>query len=119
MKPHHAAGMTCARARASKGTSMANVSVTYQQLHDQAVKLANGRQEIESQLTTLKSQVDQLVAEGFVTDASSKAFQASYEEFTQGASKTIAGLDGMSNYLKTAAQTFQDVDSQLANALNH
>lgn len=98
---------------------MANVNVTYQELHDQAVKLANGRQEIENQLSTLKGQVEALVAEGFVTDSSSKAFQQSYEEFTQGATRTIAGLDGMSTYLKTAAQTFQDVDSQLANALNH
>jgi WXG100 family type VII secretion target len=98
---------------------MANVNVTYQSLHDQAVKLANGRQEIENQLSALKSQVDALVAEGFVTDAASKSFQNSYEEFTQGATKTIHGLDGMSSYLKTAAQTFQDVDQQLASALNH
>ncbi len=98
---------------------MANVNVTYQQLHDQAVKLNNGRQEIENQLAALKAQVEHLVADGFVTDSSSKAFQASYDEFTQGATKTIHGLDGMANYLKTAAQTFQDVDQQLANALNH
>lgn len=97
---------------------MANVNVTYQQLHDQAVKLANGRQEIETQLAQLKSQVEALVRDGFVTDSSSRAFQASYDQFTQGATKTIEGLDGMANYLKTAAQTFQDVDQQLANALN-
>lgn len=97
---------------------MANVNVTYQQLQEQATKLANGRQEIENQLATLKSQVEALVADGFVTDSASKAFQGSYEEFTQGATKTISGLDGMANYLKTAAQTFQDVDQQLANALN-
>ena len=97
---------------------MANVNVTYQQLHDQATKLNNGRVEIENQLTALKAQVDALVAEGFVTDAASKSFQQSYETFTKGASETISGLEGMAGYLTQAAQTFQDVDSQLANALN-
>ncbi len=97
---------------------MANVNVTYQQLHDQAVKLNNGRQEIENQLASLKAQVEHLVADGFVTDSSSKAFQTSYDTFTKGAKETIQGLDGMATYLKTAAQTFQDVDQQLANALN-
>ena len=97
---------------------MSNVRVTYQQLQDQAVKLSNGRQEIESQLAALKSQVESLVQDGFVTDSSSVAFQQSYDEFTTGATQTINGLDGMAAYLKTAAQTFQDVDQQLANALN-
>jgi WXG100 family type VII secretion target len=96
---------------------MANVNVTYQQMHDQAVKLVNGKKEIEDNLAALKRQVDTLVAEGFVTDASSKSFQNSYEEFTSGANKTIAGLDGMADYLKKAADAFQDVDTQLASAL--
>lgn len=97
---------------------MANVKVSYQQLNDQAVKLNNARQEIETQLAALKNQVQSLVSDGFVTDSSSVAFQQSYDEFTTGATKTINGLDGMANYLKTAAQTFQDVDQQLAQALN-
>lgn len=97
---------------------MANVNVTYQQLQDQATKLANGRTEIENQLNSLKNQVDALVSEGFVTDSASKSFQTSYESFTKGAAETIRGLDGMSTYLKTAAQTFQDADQQLASALN-
>ena len=97
---------------------MANVNVTYQQLQDQATKLANARTEIEGQLSALKSQVDSLVAEGFVTDTASKSFQSSYDEFTRGAKDTIDGLDGMAKYLNTAAQTFQDADTQLANALN-
>ena len=57
------------------------------------------------------------VADGYVTDSSSKNFQASYEEFTQGAKKTIEGLDGMASYLNQAAATFRDADTQLASAL--
>ncbi len=96
---------------------MANVNVTYQQMRDAASKLDNGRIEIDNMLGQLKSLVDSLVAEGYVTDSSSKSFQGSYEEFTTGANNTIAGLEGMAEYLNKAAQTFQDADTQLASAL--
>jgi WXG100 family type VII secretion target len=96
---------------------MANVNVTYQQMQDAASRLTNGRQEIDSMLGQLKAQIDQLVADGYVTDRSSKQFQSSYEEFNTGARNMIEGLDGMAKYLQTAAQTFQDADTQLASAL--
>mgnify|MGYP000108938921 CR=1 FL=1 len=96
---------------------MANVNVTYQQMEDAAGRLTNGRTEIDGMLGQLKSLVDQLVAEGYVTDSSSKSFQASYDEFTTGAKNTIAGLDGMAQYLNQAATTFRDADTQLASSL--
>ena len=96
---------------------MANVNVTYQDMNAAGDKLVQGRQEIETQLTQLKRLVDELVSAGYVTDASSKQFQASYEEFNTGVTKTIEGLNGMGQYLKTAAQTFQDADTQLASSL--
>jgi WXG100 family type VII secretion target len=96
---------------------MANVNVTYQQMEDAAGRLTNGRTEIDGMLGQLQSLVEQLVADGYVTDSSSKNFQASYDEFTQGAKKTIEGLDGMAQYLNQAAATFRDADTQLASAL--
>ena len=96
---------------------MANVNVTYQQMEDAAGRLTNGRTEIDGMLGQLQSLVEQLVADGYVTDSSSKNFQASYDEFTQGAKKTIEGLDGMAAYLNQAAATFRDADTQLAGAL--
>ena len=96
---------------------MANVNVTYQQMEEAADRLTNGRTEIDGMLGQLQSLVEQLVADGYVTDSSSKNFQASYEEFTQGAKKTIEGLDGMASYLNQAAATFRDADTQLASAL--
>lgn len=96
---------------------MANLNVTYQDMNAAGDKLVAGRQELESQLTQLKRLVDELVSAGYVTDSSSKQFQASYENFNSGVTKTIEGLNGMGQYLKTAAQTFQDADTQLANSL--
>ena len=60
---------------------------------------------------------DTLVAEGFVTDQSSKAFESSYQEFNDGINKTVAGLEGLSGFLTKAASTFRDSDSGLAQGL--
>ncbi len=97
---------------------MSNLNVTYDEMHDAAAKLRAGRSEIEAQLSRLKSMVDGLVSGGYVTDKSSKAFQASYEEFNTGVSKTIEGLEGMGEYLTQAAKALADTDEQLAAALN-
>lgn len=97
---------------------MANLNVTYDEMHDAANRLRIGRQEIEAQLSRLKSMVDGLVSGGYVTDKSSKAFQTSYEEFNTGVTKTIEGLDGMGEYLTQAAKALADTDEQLAAALN-
>ena len=97
---------------------MANVNVTYDEMRSAGDRLVNGRHEIEQSLSQLKQLVDNLVSGGYVTDSSSKQFQASYDEFNTGIGKVLEGLDGMGNYLKTAAQTFQDADTQLASALN-
>lgn len=96
---------------------MANVNVTYQQMHEAAGRLSNGRHEIEASLSQLKGLVDQLVDQGYVTDSSSVQFGHAYTEFTAGARAAIGGLEAMAGYLTTAARTFQDVDAQLAGAL--
>lgn len=97
---------------------MANVNVTYEEMQTQASKLNAARQSIEDQLAQLKNEVASLVAGGFVTDAASGQFAQSFDEFNQGASQTIQGLDGMANYLNKAAQAFQNVDSELARSLS-
>jgi WXG100 family type VII secretion target len=97
---------------------MSNLNVTYEEMHSAASQLKAGRAEIEGQLSKLKSMVDGLVAGGYVTDKSSKAFQTSYEEFNTGVNKTIEGLDGMGEYLSQAAKALQDTDEQLASALS-
>ena len=96
---------------------MPNVNVTYADMQSAAKQLQAGEQQIESDLTRLKKLVDNLVAGGYITDSSSKQFEASYTEFNTGATKMIQGLNGMGQYLDAAAKAFQDTDTQLANAL--
>jgi WXG100 family type VII secretion target len=82
-----------------------------------AKQLQSGEAQIESDLGRLKKLVDNLVAGGYVTDSSSKQFEASYTEFNTGATKMIQGLNGMGQYLDAAAKAFGETDTQLAHAL--
>lgn len=96
---------------------MPNLNVTYADMNDGATKLRSGKDEIDQNLQQMKARVDDLVSNGYVTDQSSPAFQNAYQEFNDGATKTIEGLTAISSYLDKAAQSLQDTDSQLANAI--
>ena len=96
---------------------MANVNVTYADMQSAANQLRSGESQIEGDLAKLKKLIDNLVASGYVTDASSKQFEASYTEFNTGATKMIQGLTGMGQYLNAAAKAFAETDTQLAAAL--
>ena len=96
---------------------MPNVNVTYADMQSAANQLKAGQQQITSDLARLKSLIDNLVASGYVTDSSSKRFEASYTEFNTGATRMIEGLTSMGQYLDTAARTFQETDAQLAASL--
>jgi WXG100 family type VII secretion target len=94
-----------------------NVNVTYTEMQSAARQLQAGEQAIEGDLSKLKRLVDNLVAGGYVTDASSRQFEASYTQFNTGATKMIQGLNGMGQYLDAAVKAFQETDSQLAASL--
>lgn len=96
---------------------MANLNVTYGDMTNAATQLTNGEHQISSDLDRLQSLITNLVASGFVTDQASKAFDDSYQQFTNGAKQMMQGLDGMANYLNKAASTMQDTDTQLASAI--
>ncbi len=96
---------------------MPNVNVTYAEMQAAARQLQAGEQTIEGDLARLKHLVDNLVAGGYVTDTSSKHFEAPYTQFHTGATKMIQGLTGMGQYLDTAVRAFHDTDTQLAASL--
>ncbi len=97
-----------------KGETMANINVSYQEITGNADRLVAGRDEINSTLAKLQSQIASLTAAGFTTDKSSGAFADAYNRFTSGARNTIGGLDDLAQFLRTTAQTLQEVDASLA-----
>lgn len=96
---------------------MANMNVTYDQMHTAAQRLRSGQSEIEANLQNLRQLVAQLVQDGFTTSRASGAFDASYTEFSTGATKTIQGIEGMATFLDKAAEALRSTDEQLASSL--
>ncbi len=96
---------------------MPNVNFTYAEMRSAVRQLQAGEQTIEGDLSKLKRLVGNLVAGGYVTDTSSKQFEASYTQFNTGATKMIQGLNGMSQYLDAAVKAFHETDAQLAASL--
>lgn len=92
----------------------ANVNVTYQDMRNAAGDLRRGKIDITDDLSALKAKVQDLVANGYVTDTSSKQFDTSYTDFDTGLTKVLDGLDGMADYLDRAAKTFEDADTSLS-----
>ncbi|PZU41012.1 MAG: WXG100 family type VII secretion target [Microbacterium sp.] len=96
---------------------MSNLNVTYDQMHQAAGRLRQGQAEIEANLQQLRQLVAQLVQDGFTTTRASGAFDASYTEFSTGATKTVQGIDGMATFLDKAAEALRTTDEQLASQL--
>jgi len=96
---------------------MPNLNVTYAEMQSAASQLKSGEAQIEADLARLKRLIDSLVASGYVTDTSSKRFEASYTEFNSGATRMVQGLTGMGQYLDSAARAFSETDTQLAASL--
>ena len=96
---------------------MANLNVTYDQMQSAATRLRNGQNDLQTKLNELRSLVQQLVQNGVTTSRASGAFDTAYQEFTQGATRTIQGIDGMADYLNKAAQALQQTDEQLAQSI--
>ena len=61
--------------------------------------------------------IDGLVASGFVTDLASGKFHQSYEQWNTGARNVMAGLEGMSSFLRTAVAQHQQLDQQLSSSV--
>ncbi|MBZ4020021.1 MULTISPECIES: WXG100 family type VII secretion target [Streptomyces] len=90
-----------------------DLDVTYEDMRAAAKKMNREKERIEEKLQDLKSYIDGLLENGFVTRSASKKFGQDFEEFKQGMSKTNEGLDGLAQYLEKAADSFENLDSEL------
>ncbi len=96
---------------------MANITVTYDDLRAAADQLVSGQSDIDARLADLKAYIDTLVSGGYVTSASSGAFQEQYTTFTTSSQQAISALEGLSQFLRSAAETLQQTDEALAAAI--
>lgn len=98
---------------------MANINVTFDEMKSAAGQLQNGKDEINNKLTELSNLIDNLIASGYVTDLSSVAFNDSFDQFITGLRSGVDALDGMAQFLISAADSMQETDQSLANAIKN
>jgi len=96
---------------------MTNVNITYSELTDAATFMDTQRGVITDALTLLQNRVTLLTSEGFRTDQASGQYEDSYNQLNTGISQAVGGLEGMAGFLRSVAQTYSTVDSQLAAGL--
>ncbi|ARQ70532.1 WXG100 family type VII secretion target [Streptomyces marincola] len=96
---------------------MSDINVTYDEMRTAGDRLVSEYETMDAKLEELQSFIDGLVSDGYVTSRSSRAFDESYREFTQGAKKVLEGLQGMGQFLKTAADAMEETDTGLESAI--
>lgn len=96
---------------------MPDFKATYSDMEAVGSRLQSQAAEIEQGLQGLLRLVDQLVSSGFVTDAASPAFQASYQEITKGGMQVMQGINGLGKFLHVTVSGTQQLDQQLAQQL--
>lgn len=96
---------------------MANLNVTYDDLRETAQRLIAGKDELHQKLAELSNAVQTLTANGYQAEHSSAAYRDSFEQFTAGTRSAIDGLDGLSKFLVSAADSLQQTDEGLASAI--
>jgi WXG100 family type VII secretion target len=96
---------------------MANINVTYDQMRDAAGRLVAGKDDITAKLTEMSQLVDNLVASGYVTDQSSRAFDETFDKYIMNTKGAMDALDGLSQFLIKAADAMQETDTGLAGSI--
>lgn len=90
---------------------MPDVRADYEHMTQVANMLNQYHGDITEKLTQLKSAVDNLVSEGYVTDVSSKKFEEGYNEFNSGVTQTLEGMNELSRFLTTKIHQLQEADA--------
>ncbi|NYF11325.1 WXG100 family type VII secretion target [Leifsonia sp. AK011] len=96
---------------------MSNINVSYDSINNAAGRLEQGRDDLTTKMQELNTLINQLVGDGFVTSQASGAYQAAFENYSNGAKQTIEGLTGLSNFLRKTAQTLQETDQAIASSI--
>lgn len=95
---------------------MAAIQVTSEQLQSTSSELKSGSEEVAQQLNTMESKVKSVVDADW-KGAASDSFREMWDQWQQGAAQVKEALDGISDMMAKAAQTYEETETQLANQM--
>jgi WXG100 family type VII secretion target len=93
---------------------MSTFKVTSTDLSALGNRVAQGSEETQTLLSNLAGQVEALT--GVWDGQAASNFQGLYREWQQGASQVKEAMDGISQFLVQAAQTYEQTEAQIAQA---
>ena len=96
---------------------MADMDVTYQDMHDAGDHLTEEHGSLDEKLDTLKNYIHDLTENGYVTSASSTAFNEAYQDFTNGAKQALEAMLTMAQFLHDTADGLEEQDEERAAAV--
>ncbi|MGP3972155.1 WXG100 family type VII secretion target [Streptomyces sp. 6N223] len=100
------------------GDGRDGMNLTYDQMHDAGDHLISEHERLRGELDDIKTYVDDLLEDGFTTQQASGAFGDSYTEFTEGVKQMLEGMEGMGNFLHSAADGLEDQDAEYASQVS-
>jgi hypothetical protein len=96
-----------------------DLDITYADMHAAGDELKTAAEDMKTKFGQLKTFINDLVSDGYVTAESSGAFNTKYEEFTTGAIQTMDALKGLGEFLHSAETGYRDLDTQLEEGLRN
>ena len=95
---------------------MADIKLRADEARGMATHVTQESQAAKDQVAKLKSYLGNLT-ESF-TGQTQLAFEAKFDEWVQGANQMMDGLDGLGQFLKSAADTIERTDQEIAGRLS-
>ena len=92
---------------------MADIKVTSEQLQSVSSQLKSGSEDVAQQLHSMESKVKALVDADWKGGASD-SFRDMWDKWHKGANDVKSALEGISQLMARAAQTYEDTEAQLA-----
>jgi WXG100 family type VII secretion target len=96
---------------------MSLIKVTSEDLSNASAQLNSGSQEIDAQLGTMHSLIQQLVASDW-QGAASSSFETLYQEWNTSAANLRQALDGISRLLANAASAYASTEQQIQQSMH-
>lgn len=96
---------------------MALIKVTSEDLANASAQLSSGSQEIDAQLSTMHSLVQELVASDW-QGAASSSFESLYQEWNTSAANLREALNGISRLLSNAASAYASTEQQIQQSMH-
>jgi WXG100 family type VII secretion target len=96
---------------------MALIKVTSEDLANASAQLNSGSQEIDAQLSSMHSLVQELVASDW-QGAASSSFESLYQEWNTSAANLREALNGISRLLSNAASAYASTEQQIQQSMH-